>query len=245
MLIGLCLLTAPAVFRLHEYLPEPLVPYIDSFVDSFLDILLKTNIISGVKRSKQSSTTDGTESATVTAARQAKNEASQSLRKMTSSLDQKRQQVQADPAKYGNELEWKALEGKCIEKNMGEYTYEYCFFGHTTQKPNKGGSNVRLGNFDRFQPLDESITHDGERKEEFFKRQIYQRGQRCWNGPERSTIVDVQCAMENAVLDVFEVSASEEILQGKKSGRVCKLFTDCLYLPVSINTCRPKSASTR
>jgi protein kinase C substrate 80K-H len=194
------------VFRLHEYLPEPLVPYIDSFVDSFLDILLKTNIITGVKRGKQSSAGGDTESATVTAARQAKNEASHTLRKLTTSLDQKLKQVQADPAKYGNELEWKALEGKCIEKNMGEYTYEYCFFGHTTQKPNKGGSNVRLGNFDRFQPLDESVTHDGERKEEFYKRQIYQRGQRCWNGPERSTIVDVQCAMENAVLDVFEVS---------------------------------------
>lgn len=192
------------MFRLYEYLPEPLVPLIDQVVDSFLDILIKTNIISGVKRRRSSSNSNSDSSSepeNVTTARRAHSEASAHTRSISSQLSNKRASLNDDPARFGREAEWKALEGKCIEKNMGEYTYEYCFFGGTTQKPNKGGSNVSLGRFGAFEPLDESLTPQDEG---YFARQKYANGQRCWNGPDRSVIVDVVCGVENELLDVFE-----------------------------------------
>lgn len=175
----------------------------DKIVDSLLDVLVKTNIVSGVKkRRSSSSSTSRDEPENVTAARKAHTDASAHARTVSSQLSTKRAHLNADPARFGKDLEWKALEGKCIEKNMGEYTYEYCFFGSTTQKPNKGGSNVSMGRFGSFEPADSSKTPDDY--EEYFARQKYVNGQRCWNGPDRSVIVDVVCGVENALLDVFE-----------------------------------------
>jgi hypothetical protein len=43
------------VFRIHEYLPDSVVPYFEAFVDTLLDLLLKANIISSFKRSRPAS----------------------------------------------------------------------------------------------------------------------------------------------------------------------------------------------
>ncbi|CAO1617270.1 unnamed protein product [Sympodiomycopsis kandeliae] len=191
------------LFRVYEYLPETFVPVVDRVVDSLLDILIKTNVITGVKRRSSSSATgkDAGEPENVTKARKAYNDASAHTRSISSQLSTKRSSLNTNPEKYGRDAEWKALEGQCISKNMGEYTYEYCFFGSTTQKPNKGGSNVSMGRFGAFEPLDTSLTINDD---DYFHRQKYVNGQRCWNGPDRSTIVDVECGTENALLDVFE-----------------------------------------
>lgn len=189
------------MFRITEYLPEPLIPLVDSVVDSLLNVLLKMNVISGVKRRPASRDSNEPEPESVTAARRAHTDASAKVRTVSSQLSTKRSALAEDPAKWGREGEWKALDGKCVERNMGEYTYEYCFFGGTTQKPNKGGSNVSMGRFAAFEPLDEALTHEDDA---FFLRQKYARGQRCWNGPDRSVIVDLVCGVENALLDVFE-----------------------------------------
>ena len=50
-----------------------------------------------------------------------------------------------DPEWYGSEGEWKKLDGQCLSKDTGEYTYEVCMFGEARQKPNKGGSTHSLG----------------------------------------------------------------------------------------------------
>ena len=83
---------------------------------------------------------------------------------------------------------------------MGEYTYEYCFFGRATQIPNNGGAQISLGTFANFNPRSDKAPE----QDEYWLQQIYARGQKCWNGPERSAIVDLQCGVDNKVLDVFE-----------------------------------------
>lgn len=185
---------------MHEYLPEALLPFIDNLVDSFLDVLIKTRIISGVKR-RQNKAVNTSEPQHVTTARKAYNDASSSVRDLSSKLSTKKHSLEANPAKWGRENEWKALDGKCIEKNMGEYTYEFCFFGSATQKPNKGGSNVSLGRFSSFQPLQEGLTYEDDA---YFLRQHYERGQRCWGGPDRTVNVELKCGSENKLEDVFE-----------------------------------------
>lgn len=46
---------------------------------------------------------------------------------------------------FGPEGEWKKLDGTCLSKDTGDYTYEVCLFGEARQKPNKGGSTFSLG----------------------------------------------------------------------------------------------------
>lgn len=193
------------MFRLHEYLPDTLVPVFDGAIDGLLDILVKAHILSGFQRAPRSSrspspdlSSSSEEPESVTAARKLFVDAESHTRSISSQLSTKRGQLDVSPERWGLEGEWKPLSGKCIERNMGEYTYEYCFFGTATQKPNKSGSHVSLGRFSHFEG---NTTHNDPG---FFSQQKYDRGQRCWNGPERSVIVTTVCGSDNALLDVFE-----------------------------------------
>lgn len=47
------------MFRIHEYLPDTLVPYFEALVDTILDLLLKANVITDVKRSKRAAAEEG------------------------------------------------------------------------------------------------------------------------------------------------------------------------------------------
>lgn len=79
------------------------------------------------------------------AARLALNSASSSLSSTETSLRQAQNSLSDLATKFGPKGEWKKLDGTCVEKNLGEYTYELCFFGGATQKSNKGGGNNSLG----------------------------------------------------------------------------------------------------
>jgi protein kinase C substrate 80K-H len=175
------------LFRIHEYLPDVVVPYFEAGVDTLLDLLLKANIISDVKRNLRKGVEEG-ETENVTAARTAHRSAQSSLRDIESSLESKKNEMNADPERWGRRGEFKALDGTCVEKNMGEYTYEFCFFGRATQKPNRGHGNVSLGGFSRFAPKNASVDYT---QDEYYLRAIYDSGQRCWNGPDRSLIVSL------------------------------------------------------
>ncbi|PWN33159.1 uncharacterized protein FA14DRAFT_155858 [Meira miltonrushii] len=211
------------LFRIHEYLPDAIVPYFEAGVDTFLDLLLKANIITEVKRSKTRRAGDSAsegEAENVLAARSAHKTAEQALRDAQSDLTKKQNDLSHSPEKWGQEGEFKALENVCVSKNMGEYIYEFCFFKNATQKPTRGHGDVSLGRWGRFAPKDSSVQPD---QPEFYLRQIYDNGQRCWNGPDRSLIVDFVCAPENALLDVFE---------GEKCIYEAKVSTPAICLPL-------------
>ncbi|KAK0537488.1 hypothetical protein OC835_001727 [Tilletia horrida] len=190
---------AGILFRIHEYLPDALVPTFEALVDTFLDLLLKTNVISSVQR-KRSSTDNTAEPESVVQARNAANAAAKKLRDLERDLQTKREELALDPKKHGREGEFKALEGTCITKEVGEYTYEFCFGRSTHQKTTKGGMSTSMGTFERFDPLNKS----NEKEDEYYLTQLYSNGQHCWNGPARSVNVELSCGLENELIDVFE-----------------------------------------
>lgn len=189
------------LFRIHEYLPDPFVPYFEAMIDTLLDVLIKANVIKDVQRMRPrtpTSTTD--EPVHIASARKAYTSASSHLSRLQSDLTTRHNRLKDFSSKYGRQGEFKALENKCISLNTGEYTYEYCFFGRTTQIPNSGGAQVSLGTFSNFNPKGDKNWEE----DEYWLQQIYARGQKCWNGPERSAVVDLVCAVENEVRGVFE-----------------------------------------
>lgn len=189
------------LFRIHEYLPDGVVPYFEAMVDTLLDVLIKANVITDVKRMRpKSASSSSDEPENVAAARRAHTDAANSLSRLSTDLSTRMHKLSEFSTRYGRQAEFKALENKCFSKDMGEYTYEYCFFGRATQIPNNGGPQISLGTFANFNPKqDQSAEQDG-----YWTQQIYSRGQKCWNGPERSAIVDLVCGVENRVEDVFE-----------------------------------------
>ena len=189
------------LFRIHEYLPDGVVPYFEAMVDTLLDVLIKANVITDVKRMRPKSTSSTTdEPENVSAARRAHTDAANHLSRTSNDLATRKHKLSEFSTRYGRNAEFKALENKCISKDMGEYTYEYCFFGRATQIPNNGGAQISLGTFNAFNPTKDRT----EEEDEYWLQQIYVGGQKCWNGPERSAVVDLQCGVENKVLDVFE-----------------------------------------
>ncbi|KAE8230582.1 hypothetical protein CF326_g4414 [Tilletia indica] len=189
---------AGILFRIHEYLPDALVPTFEALVDTFLDLLLKTNVITTVKRKRPTDT--GAEHESVVKVRNEANAASKKLRDLERALSDKRGELILDPKRHGREGEFKALEGTCIQKEVAEYTYEYCFGRGTLQKTTKGGQSTPMGNFERFDPANKS----NEKEDEYYLTQLYANGQHCWNGPARSVNVQLSCGLENELVEVFE-----------------------------------------
>ncbi|KDN36198.1 hypothetical protein K437DRAFT_260198 [Tilletiaria anomala UBC 951] len=190
---------AGLLFRIHEYLPDSVVPYFEAFVDTLLDLLLKANIISSVKRVRPAGASADIVPENVSRAREAYNKDTSEVRRLESELATKQAGVGLSPEKFGREGEFKSLEGTCVERPIAEYVYEFCFGGRATQKP-RNGAHVSLGSFNRFNPENNSSPD----QDEYYSTAIYDNGQRCWNGPDRSVFVNLVCDTKNGLLDVFE-----------------------------------------
>lgn len=175
------------LFRIHEYLPDAVVPYFEAMVDTLLDVLIKANLIKDVNRMRPRDTASGSgsEPENVTAARRAYNAAQDHMQRTRNDLTSHQTKLGQFGSKFGRDLEFKALEGKCFQKDMGEYTYEFCFFGRAKQIPNNGGAQVTLGSFSNWNPSGQA----NESQDAFWMQQMYANGQKCWNGPQRSAIV--------------------------------------------------------
>lgn len=105
------------------------------------------------------------------------------------------------PEIFGKDGEWKKLDKMCLEKDTGEYvlptpspdiqlfiahpryTYEVCLFGEARQKANSGSSVHSLGHFSSWKKDEEAGTPD------YYSRQVFTGGAKCWNGPQRSVQV--------------------------------------------------------
>ena len=150
------------------------------------------------------STSSSTESAAVTTARSALQAAKDGLVGTKASLTSHREDFEKD---YGQDDIFRALKGKCLSKDSGEYTYEICWLGRTSQKSKKGGSDTSLGNFARFDTVtvDEEIPADGRGLGSGERVTLkYEGGQGCWNGPARSTVVVLGCADKEEIWKVVE-----------------------------------------
>lgn len=108
---------------------------------------------------------------------------------------------------YGAEDVFRALKGRCISKDSGEYSYELCWLDKTTQKSKKGGSHTGMGNFVRIDSItvDDDLPPDGKGLGSGVRVALrYEDGQHCWNGPNRSTLVVLACAEQDEVWKITE-----------------------------------------
>ncbi|KAL0575900.1 hypothetical protein V5O48_006073 [Marasmius crinis-equi] len=205
------------LFDLGSYLPDSVIPQYEEIRDTILSWFQILGIIRG----------DDSSAADTSRARQALTDAENALKKAENAKKDAEEDLEDlfSVEGFGSEGEWKKLDGLCLEKDTGEYTYEVCLFGEAKQKPNKGGSNFSLGKFDSWNPSPD--VQPGQ--PDYYQKQVYNRGARCWNGPERSVVLQLACGTENALHTVVELEKCEYLITGT---------TPALCLPVNESTGR-------
>jgi protein kinase C substrate 80K-H len=91
---------------------------------------------------------------------------------------------------YGEDDALMELLDKCFSLEHKQYTYEVCPYNKASQK--ERGSATSLGNFVRYESDKDELVFEG--------------GQSCWNGPQRSARIKLVCGKENKVVSVDEPS---------------------------------------
>ncbi|KAI0301937.1 glucosidase II beta subunit-like-domain-containing protein [Multifurca ochricompacta] len=195
---------------LHDikaYLPDFSVPQFKFLRDTLASWL---NVI-GIARFRGSS---GAAIATteVTKARQKLDDSKRSLDHAQKQLEKVQEDLNDlfELAGYGAQGEWKKLHNTCLTKDAGDYVYEVCLFEEAKQIPNHGGSTFSLGRFTSWNPSPDVA----EGSAEYYSKQIYSHGTKCWNGPERSVQLYLTCGTENALLTVTELEKCEYLFTG-------------------------------
>ncbi|CAE6522222.1 unnamed protein product [Rhizoctonia solani] len=161
--------------------------------------------------SSRASTADETSEATVNA-RNAHNSAVNALRNSERELKDSEEALTKleGGGHYGKDGEWKKLDGTCLEKDTGEYTYSVCLFGSATQKSNRDHASHNLGHFSGWNDKEGVVPGSYE----YYTRQCYKGGARCWNGPERSVTFDITCGTENTIQTIAEPEKCEYLFTG-------------------------------
>ncbi|KAG8955039.1 hypothetical protein FRC03_011300 [Tulasnella sp. 419] len=186
------------LFSVADYLPDSFLPAYESLKEYIINTLSLMGVIP-----KTSSST----SAETSRARTAHNTAESALIETETKLneDQKALDKLFAVEWYGKDGEWKKLDGTCLSKDTGEYTYSVCLFGSASQKSNKNGANMNLGSFQSWTKDSSAVPGSLE----YYSQQYYGGGTKCWNGPERSVTLDLSCGLENEITEVSEPEKCE------------------------------------
>lgn len=155
-------------------------------------------------------------------ARDALEDAESTLSSLQSDLESHKASLTKD---YWHDDVFRALDGSCVSTEAGEYTYELCWMKSASQKSRKTGMSVGLGNFGKFSTevvQDISPAHPGKLVEDERLVLQYSDGHYCWNGPNRSIKVIVECGEENRVLKVWEAEICVYSMRAS-SPAVCKV----------------------
>uniref|UniRef100_A0A5S6QRP4 Glucosidase 2 subunit beta n=1 Tax=Trichuris muris TaxID=70415 RepID=A0A5S6QRP4_TRIMR len=94
------------------------------------------------------------------------------------------------------------LHKECFEVKDTQYTYKLCLFDEAFQISLNDGHRISLGRWGKW--IESSST--GVRK------QLYENGQSCWNGPMRTTTVVMECGSDSALRSATEPSMCEYTL---------------------------------
>ncbi|KAL2172738.1 hypothetical protein VTG60DRAFT_4184 [Thermothelomyces hinnuleus] len=199
---------ADVVYNWEAYLPGP----VKDIVRDKIELLRVWAIEKGILADNRSG---AKESLLVTAAREALNSVKNDISSKKASLEEQRRDLEKD---YGVDDIFRALKGKCVNSDVGEYNYELCWMERATQKSKKGHGNTNMGNFVR---IDKEIADEEERPDEKSlgrgERMVlrYENGQGCWNGPQRRTDVWLACA---EVDELWRVTESEKCVYKMEVG---------------------------
>ncbi|KAM7186648.1 Glucosidase II beta subunit-like domain containing protein [Rhypophila sp. PSN 637] len=199
---------ADIVYNLEAYLPS----FVRDFVHEKLNQARVWMIENGILADNPKT---GQESLLVKAAREALDAARNDFSSKTSQLEEQEKDLEKD---YGPDDIFRALKGRCISSDVGEYEYELCWIDRTMQKSKKGHGNTNMGNFVRIdrEYADEEERVDGKslgKGERIVLR--YDNGQGCWNGPNRRTDVWLACAEKD---ELWKVSESEKCVYRMEVG---------------------------
>ncbi|BGP24904.1 alpha 1,3-glucosidase, glycoside hydrolase family 31 protein [Rhodotorula toruloides] len=186
-----------SIFRLDDYVPDKWRPLYDGYKRQLVDFLIRTGVV-------YAPVSQGSDRPELLRARTAHTDLVDELHHAEVRLEDAKKQLEKD---WGRDWEWRKLDGTCIEKDAGEYTYSLCFFGEATQKSNNNGARTSLGAFKGWS----SDAVQGS--DEYYMKQLYVDGQRCWNGPARSAKVDLVCGTSNALISVVEPEKCEYVFQ--------------------------------
>ncbi|KAH8074933.1 glucosidase II beta subunit-like-domain-containing protein [Cristinia sonorae] len=186
------------LFDVFSYIPDFLVPQWEAARDAIFSFLSDLGLL------KTGSTGKGDETGR---ARKALNDAEHSLKLTEDEVGKARTDLDRlfSPEWFGREGEWKKLEGLCLTKDTGDYTYEVCLFDEAKQKPNHGGSTFSLGRFAGWN----DVAGVEKGSPVYYSKQQYTQGTKCWNGPARSVQLVLACGTENALLSVAELEKCE------------------------------------
>ncbi|KAF7718354.1 Uncharacterized protein PECH_001051 [Penicillium ucsense] len=185
------------IYQVAAYLPPSVVAFIEEKYLAFRSFLETSGFLATTPESNSP-----TESKAVTKARDALNSQEDILRDLNNKLRDQRTDLETD---YGAGGIFRALKGQCISRDAGEYTYEHCFFQETKQISKKGGSSTSMGRFNKVTSTVVEELNDAGDIVLIEKVAIeYDRGQHCWNGPNRSTKVVLECGEDNEILKTAE-----------------------------------------
>lgn len=189
----------PKVYKIEEYLPTPVRDWVDKKLRDLRVLLIENGILAPTRSSDPDS-----ESKAVSDARTSLKAAEDGLQDHKNELTGHEEDLTKD---YGQDDVFRALKGRCVSKDSGEYTYELCWLEQTKQKPKKRGGDTGMGHFVRFDTVtvDEDVPADGKGLGSGERLALrYENGQHCWNGPARSTLVVLACAESDEVWKIVE-----------------------------------------
>ncbi|GFZ44630.1 Alpha-glucosidase 2 subunit beta [Saitozyma sp. JCM 24511] len=192
---------AGLLWKIDEYIPDALYDSWETVRDLAIEWMIKLGIVGKGAKSGGATTSDGPH---VAAAKEAHRELSNQLNRLNNDVRSAQETwAKLSGNEFGRDGEWKKLDGTCVDKVSGDYTYEVCFFGRATQRSNKDSSSNFLGSFTSWNPHAQAGT------DEYYTQQLYLNGAKCWNGPMRSATVDLSCGTTNALLSVSEPEKCE------------------------------------
>lgn len=189
-------LTSNVASKLTACLSSPIAKFVEDKVHLIKGLLEENGILAPEAGDTSS------ESQAVVEARNALASSQGTLRELQNNLKNHKEDLEKD---YGPASIFRALKDKCVSKDSGEYAYEHCFLSKTKQNPKKGGASALMGNFVGFGTVGvDEVDESGEIVPVAKMTLEYANGQKCWNGPTRSTTVILECGEKDEIVKVME-----------------------------------------